>query len=106
MIKFKIKFKDGHRYSFRGEIIESMYGYICLKNIRDQADNIIKDYFKLYEPNMVASKNENIGEIIRFDARVKVKEGIVIDLDNVTKVRLVKKALKNMNLNLTMSHLI
>ena len=91
MIKLKIKFKDGHRYSFCGEIIEAMYGYVGLKNIRDQADNIVKDYFKLYEPNMVSTKNVNIGDIIRFDARVKVKEGIVSDLDNVTKVRLVKK---------------
>jgi hypothetical protein len=91
MIKLKIKFEDGHRYSFWGEIIESMYGYICLKNIRDQADNIVKDFFKLYEPTMVSSKNMNIGDIIRFDARVKASEGIVSDLDNVTKVKLVKK---------------
>ena len=91
MIKLKIKFKDGHRYSFWGEIIEAMYGYICLKNIRDQADNIVKDYFKLYEPNMVSSKNVNIGNIIGFDARVKVSEGIIRDLDKVTKVKLIKK---------------
>ncbi len=91
MIKLKIKFKDGHRYSFWGEIIEAMYGYVGLKNIKDQAGNIVKDYFKLYEPNTVSSRNVNIGDIIRFDARVKVSEGIVSDLDNVTKVRLVKK---------------
>lgn len=91
MIKLKIKFKDGHRYSFWGEIIEAMYGYIGLKNIRDQAGNIIKDYFKLYEPNMVSSKSVKIGDIIEFDARVEVKEGIVSDLDNVTKVKLIKK---------------
>ena len=94
MIKFKIKFKDGHRYSFWGEIIESMYGYICLKNIRDQAGNIVKDYFKLYQPNMVSSKNVNIGDIIRFDARVKTNEGIVSDLDNVTKVKLLKRGIE------------
>ena len=91
MIKLKIKFKDGNRYSFWGEIIEAMYGYIGLKNIRDQAGNIVKDYFKIYEPTMVSSKNVKIGDIIGFDARVKVKEGIVSDLDNVTKVKLVKK---------------
>jgi len=91
MIKLKIKFKDGQRYPFWGEIIESKYGYICLKNIRDQADNIVKDYFKLYEPNMVAEKNMKIGDIIEFDARVKTKEGIVSDLDNITKIKLVKK---------------
>ena len=94
MIKFKIKFKDGHRYSFWGEIIESLYGYICLKNIRDQAGNIVKDYFKLYEPNMVSSKNMNIGDIIRFDARVKASEGIVSDLENVTKVKLLKRGIE------------
>jgi len=91
MIKLKIKFKDGHRYSFLGEIVDTMYGYISLKNIRDQADNIVKDYFKLYEPNMVSSKNVNMGDIIRFDARVKVSEGIVSHLDNVTKVKLIKR---------------
>jgi len=94
MIKFKIKFKDGHRYSFWGEIIEAMYGYICLKNIRDQAGNIVNDYFKLYEPNMASSKNMNIGDIIRFDARVKASEGIISELDNVTKVKLLKKEIE------------
>ena len=91
MIKFKIKFNDGHRYSFWGEIVDTMYGYISLKNIKDQADNIVKDYFKIYEPNVVSSKNVNIGDIIRFDARAKVSEGIIKDLDKVTKVKLIKK---------------
>jgi len=91
MIKLKIKFKDGQRYPFSGEIIESKYGYICLKNIRDQADNIVKDYFKFYEPDMVTEKNIKIGDTIAFDARVKAREGMVSDLDNVTKVKLVKK---------------
>jgi len=68
-----------------------MYGYILLKNIRDQSDHIVKDYFKLYEPEITASKNMNIGDTLRFDARVKVDEGIVRELDNVTKVKLIKK---------------
>lgn len=91
MIKLNIKFEDGHRYTFWGEIVESMYGYILLKNIRDQADNIVTDYFKIYEPNLTASKNMNIGDTIRFEARAKVNDGIVRGLDNVTKVKLIKK---------------
>lgn len=91
MIKLNIKFEDGHRYTFWGEIVESMYGYILLKNIRDQADHIVKDYFKLYEPDITASKNMNIGDTLRFDARVKLDKGIVSNLDNVTKVKLIKK---------------
>lgn len=91
MIKLKIKFKDSQRYPFWGEIIESKYGYICLKNIKDQADNIVKEYFKFYEPDMVAEKNIKIGDTIAFDARVQAREGIVSNLDNVTKVKLVKK---------------
>lgn len=91
MIKLNIKFEDGYRYTFWGEIVETMYGYILLKNIRDQADNIVKDYFKLYEPEITASKIMEIGDRLRFDARVKVDQGIVRELDNVTKVRLIKK---------------
>jgi len=91
MIKLNIKFEDGHRYTFWGEIVESMYGYILIKNIRDQADHIVKDYFKLYEPDITASKIMKIGDTLRFDARVKVDQGIVRDLDNVTKVKLIKK---------------
>lgn len=91
MIKLNIKFEGGHRYTFWGEIVESMYGYILLKNIRDQADHIVKDYFKLYEPDITASKNMNIGDTLRFDARVKLDKGIVSNLDNVTKVKLIKK---------------
>ena len=92
MIKLKIKFKDGHRYSFSGEVIESKYGYICLKNIKDQAGNIVKDYFNLYgTPNMASLKNANIGDIIKFEARTKVSNEIVRDFDNITKVKLIKK---------------
>ncbi len=91
MIKLNIKFEAGHRYTFWGEIVESMYGYILLKNIRDQAGHIVKDYYKIYEPEITASKNMKIGDTLRFDARVKVDEGIVRELDNVTKVSLIKK---------------
>ncbi|MCU0644398.1 MAG: hypothetical protein MUC94_09050 [bacterium] len=91
MIKLNIKFEDGHRFTFWGEIVESMYGYISLKNIRDQADNIVTDYFRIYEPEITASKNMHIGDILRFEARVKVSEGIVRNLDNITRVKLIKK---------------